>query len=105
MTRRILIAILALAAVPVLAQSASAHGRHGSAYEYRGTVTALTGDQLQVQVTGGNRPATFALTFFAQKQNIVPRQKRKADFGDDRVFVSHDSRKQFGAACQHCLKI
>ena len=61
MTRRILIAILALAAVPVLAQSASAHGRHGSAYEYRGTVTALTGDQLQVQVTGGNRPALRSL--------------------------------------------
>ena len=62
MSRRLLIALLALAAVPVLAQPASAHNRHhGTAYEYRGTVTALTGDQLQVQVTGGNRAALRSL--------------------------------------------
>ena len=62
MSRRLLIALLALAAVPVLAQPASAHNRHdGNAYEYRGTVTALTGDQLQVQVTGGNRAALKSL--------------------------------------------
>ena len=62
MSRRLLIALLALAAVPVLAQPASAHNRHhGTTYEYRGTVTALTGDQLQVQVAGGNRAALRSL--------------------------------------------
>src|SRR3954468_17540130 len=62
-------AVLAVAVASLaLAGAASAHTR-GIAYEFRGTAVAAPGTaatQIQVQVTGGNRPALKALLGAAQ---------------------------------------
>jgi hypothetical protein len=71
MFRTIRLTVVALAvaiASLTLAGAASAHAR-GIAYEFRGTAVVAPGSaatQIQVQVTGGNRPALKALLGAAQ---------------------------------------
>jgi hypothetical protein len=68
-TIRLTVAALAVAVASLtLAGAASAHTR-GIAYEFRGTAVVAPGSaatQIQVQVTGGNRPALKALLGAAQ---------------------------------------
>ena len=50
-------------------------------------------DRVIKKTRQGTHHAAFALTLFAKKQNVVSRQQRKADFGDDCVFVAQNSRE------------
>jgi hypothetical protein len=79
-TFRMTAAALAVAVASfVLVGSASAHTR-GIAYEFRGTAVVAPGTgatQLQVQVTGGNRPALKALLGAAQPTTFTTDAKTR----------------------------
>ena len=79
-TIRLTAAALAVAVASLtLAGSASAHAR-GIAYEFRGTAVVAPGTgatQIQVQVTGGNRPALKALLGAAQPTTFTTDAKTR----------------------------
>jgi hypothetical protein len=79
-TIRMTVAALAVAAASLtLVGAASAHTR-GVAYEFRGTAVAAPGTgatQIQVQVTGGNRPALRALLGAAQPTSLTADAKTR----------------------------
>jgi hypothetical protein len=79
-TIRLTAAVLAVAVAGLsLVGSASAHAR-GMAFEFRGTAVVAPGSaatQIQVQVTGGNRPALKALLGAAQPTTFTTDSKTR----------------------------
>jgi hypothetical protein len=95
-TFRMTVAALAVAVASLsLVGSASAHTR-GVAYEFRGTAVVAPGTgatQLQVQVTGGNRPALKSLLGAAQPTTFTTDAKTRwiAVNGNTPVLAASDT--------------